>query len=524
MASSLALGELEAAVQGLARGLGAHYTPHAVVERTVRTTLAPLCAGLAPQEVLSLRVLDPAVGSGRFLTSALDLLARAAGDAPRSRRLIATRCLFGVDVDPRAVGLARRIIAEAAGCSPEELSTNIMVGDSLVDEPSALLGIEAFDAVLTNPPWISYSGRQAGEIGADRRRLLAERFASFRRWPTTHGAFLELAAGLLRPGGRAALVVPQQVCHLAGYEATRRAVLARCRFEPPPEPLGEGCFEGVVQPAAVVYLRCSKGGHEGIARTDTDRHGPVGFAPMGLSPCPSVWVRGLLAKLRRHPPAPPGTFRDPGVHTGNSAALLLHDEPGDGRVPVREGRCVHPFRLEAPRRWLEAEPRLPEGHYCRIGRAAIYLDARILVRQTANRPIAARHTHPAHFRNSVLACCGIPGLDDAALVGLLNSTLFAFYHRACHADSGQRAFPQVKVGHLQALPIAREAGALAPLVRRVESLAVRGPGDAELAAALEGLDRMVFALYGLNGRESAEVEEWMRESRQEEGRGRLAAR
>jgi len=255
MAFPLAFAELEAAVQSQARGLGAHYTPHDVVERIARTTLAPLCAGLAPQEVLSLRVLDPAVGSGRFLAAALELLVRAAGDAPHFRRRVATGCLYGIDIDPRAVALARRVIAEAAGCSTEELRGNIVVGDSLVDEPSALLGVEAFDAVLTNPPWISYSGRQAGAIDAERRRLLAERFASFRRWPTTHGAFLELAAGLLRPGGRAALVLPHQVCHLPGYESARRAALTSCSFEPPPEPLGEECFEGVVQPAAIVYLR-----------------------------------------------------------------------------------------------------------------------------------------------------------------------------------------------------------------------------------------------------------------------------
>ncbi|HRT97218.1 MAG TPA: N-6 DNA methylase, partial [Planctomycetota bacterium] len=470
MAGSFALDALEAAVQSQARGLGAHYTPYEIVERIVRTTLGPLCAGLAAHEVPALRVLDPAVGSGRFLVAALDFLTHAAGGDGRTRALIGRQCLYGVDVDPCAVDLARRAVAAAAEVLPEELARHLVVGDSLLAGPAALLGAEAFDAVLANPPWISYSGRHAAAIEPARRRRLAERFASFRGWPTTHGAFLELAAGLLRPGGRAALVVPQQMCHLAGYEAARRAADALCCLEPPPEMLGEGCFDGVVQPAAVLYLRRRTGGESGAWAADEPlAHGAE--------------VRSFLEQMRRHPPAPPGTFRDPGVHTGNSAALLLYDEPAEGRVPVREGRCIHPFSLDEPRRWLDAAPRLPPGRYCRIGRPEACLGARILLRQTANRPVAARHTAPAYFRNSVLACYGISGLDDAALLGLLNSAPVAFYHRCCHADSGQRAFPQVKVSHLQALPIAREAGELAPLARRLEALAAEPEGRPALRAA-----------------------------------------
>ncbi len=520
MARSPLFSESEADLQRQGRGLGAHYTPQEVVGRIVRATLGPLCEGLPPQQVLNLRVVDPAVGSGRFLAAALEFLARAAGDACCSRKTIAAQCLFGVDVDSRAVALARQVVAEAAGCAPEELGRTIVVGDSLLADTAELLGVEAFDAVLTNPPWISYSGRQAGEIGAERRRLLAERYASFHRWPTTHGAFLELAARLLRPGGRAALVLPHQVCHLAGYEAARRAALASCSFEPPPEPIGEGSFPGVVQPAAIVCLHRASG--EAASMPDADQN-PVG--------------RAILEKMLRHPPPPRGTFRDPGVHTGNSAALLLHDTPGEGRVPVREGRCVHPFRLEGASRWLEASPSLPPGHYCRIGRPELYLGARILLRQTANRPIAARHTKPTHFRNSILACYGVRGLDDATLLGLLNSSLLGFYHRACHPDSGQRAFPQVKVSHLQALPLVREAGGLAPMVTHIEALAARPPRwhrhlacgraqagslchQAELAEALAALDEAVFGLYALTDTERTFVREQMGE---EKGRGRLAA-
>jgi hypothetical protein len=71
----------------------------------------------------------------------------------------------------------------------------------------------------------------------------------------------------------------------------------------------------------------------------------------------------------------------------------------------------------------------------------------------------------------VLACSGIEGVSDRALAALLNSGLVAFYHRRVHADSRQRAFPQVKVGHLASLPIPRDLAPLEPLAEALEALA-----------------------------------------------------
>jgi hypothetical protein len=122
---------------------------------------------------------------------------------------------------------------------------------------------------------------------------------------------------------------------------------------------------------------------------------------------------------------------------------------------------------------MAVEPDLPDGHYCRIGPASRYAGTRILLRQTAHRPIAARHTSPTYFRNSVLACEGIEGVDDRALVALLNSSPVAFYHRHSQADSRQRAFPQVKVRHLASLPIPRDLAPLEPLAGALDALGAR---------------------------------------------------
>lgn len=114
------------------RRTGSHYTPRELTEPIVRTTLEPILERLRgqddkpprPEQILELKVCDPAMGSGAFLVEACRQLGdklieawKAHGEIPEipsdedesiyARRLIAQRCLYGVDRNPVAVDLAR---------------------------------------------------------------------------------------------------------------------------------------------------------------------------------------------------------------------------------------------------------------------------------------------------------------------------------------------------------------------------------------------------------------------------------
>jgi hypothetical protein len=103
---------------------GTFYTPRALAEFVVRRTLAPLVSGASADRILALRIVDPAMGSGAFLVAACRYLAAAferalieegraapgdfdADERADVRRLIAERCLAGVDRNPVAVQLAQ---------------------------------------------------------------------------------------------------------------------------------------------------------------------------------------------------------------------------------------------------------------------------------------------------------------------------------------------------------------------------------------------------------------------------------
>ena len=110
------------------RRSGSFYTPRSLTEPIVRSTLRPIFERLGPnptpEAILDLKVCDPAMGSGAFLVEACRQLADKLVDAwhatdsvppipPDSdellhaRRLVAHRCLYGVDRNPIAVDLAK---------------------------------------------------------------------------------------------------------------------------------------------------------------------------------------------------------------------------------------------------------------------------------------------------------------------------------------------------------------------------------------------------------------------------------
>ncbi|WP_434421598.1 type IIL restriction-modification enzyme MmeI [Nannocystis pusilla] len=143
------------------RRAGAHYTPRHLADTVVRAALRPLLAALGPaptaDQLLRLKICDPAMGCGAFLLAVARRLAlhlvtawERAGDLPPdphrlARRLVVERCVFGVDADPFAVALARRSLwlLFGTGEPPDGfLFKNLRHGDALLGLD--LAGLRAF--------------------------------------------------------------------------------------------------------------------------------------------------------------------------------------------------------------------------------------------------------------------------------------------------------------------------------------------------------------------------------------------
>jgi N-6 DNA Methylase len=139
------------------RRTGSHYTPRSLTAPIVEHALEPAFERLGPDatpdQVLDLKVCDPAMGSGAFLVEACRVIGarlvkawerwpetRPAIPADEdeelhARRLVAQRCLYGVDKNPHAVDLARLSLWLATLAKDHEftfLDHALKCGDSLV--------------------------------------------------------------------------------------------------------------------------------------------------------------------------------------------------------------------------------------------------------------------------------------------------------------------------------------------------------------------------------------------------------
>jgi len=361
-----------------------------------------------------------------------------------------------------------------------------------------------FTTVLGNPPWLSYSGRQAVQIGARRLELLSVVSGVPTRWPSAHGFFLAAVRHYVSPLGQAAYLLPFPVALLDGYEPVREAVLSS-GFDLSVLDQGDNAFPGVSQRTGIFVLSKSRGHGELRVSTSSASVSPLGawVRPRGTSGGGPAEGE-LLELLSALPKFPRSSFADPGVHTGNVSKKIVIDDPrslsGAELRPVREGKDLAPFQCLPPRRWLAIALPLEPGEYCRIGSEKAYHSVPILLRQTANTPIAALHTAPTYFRNSVLACMGCSDIPDGAMVAILNSGLVRFWYGRKVLDSSQRTFPQVKVGALRGLPApALDRTHLMPIVRRLDSLvrSFSDCGDGASVHEMTTLDDLVLDLYDI---------------------------
>jgi len=181
-------------------------------------------------ELATIRILDPACGSGAFLIEAFDQL-HTAYLASNDRleelrghrtlfdldRRILQNNLFGVDINEEAIQICRLslwIKTAERGKTLTSLDDTIRVGNSVVDDPSfdakafewrnefsEVLDAGGFDVVVANPPYI----RQ--EWIKEYKPHWEKRFQSYHGTADIYVYFFERGLQVLRPGGCLSFVV-----------------------------------------------------------------------------------------------------------------------------------------------------------------------------------------------------------------------------------------------------------------------------------------------------------------------------
>lgn len=261
---------------------GVYYTPTFVVEYIVDRTLGPLLAGKSVNQARTLRIVDPACGSGSFLISAYQYLIdwhterysqyKRRADRDRflmrgvdgrlrlrtgERKRILLNNIFGVDIDHQAVEVTKlslllKVIEGETQMAMQierllpDLVANVVCGNSLVgtdfystkeliqltpDEAERVNAFDwtsafpeltefgGFDAVIGNPPWL-----MAGYYVEDSMPYFHRHYQSEGKVDLYY-LFLEKAMRLVQPDGRIGMIVPSKLFHTQAAKRLR-ALLA----------------------------------------------------------------------------------------------------------------------------------------------------------------------------------------------------------------------------------------------------------------------------------------------------------
>ena len=432
---------------GTRKRYGVVYTPEFVtrfiVEKTVGSHLAEIKDGLLPlyaegagldggvkwrkknaerdywqaylDRLATLRILDPACGSGAFLIAVFDflfaeqrivrnrlaelspgLLVHASANADVE---IITGNLYGVDVNAESAQITKLALwlkTAKRGRKLESLDHSIRCGNSLIESADfhnrAFVWREAFpevfaqggfDIVLGNPPYVRM------ELLKPIKPYLQTRYEVVADRADLYAYFFEIGVRLLRPGGRLGYISSSTFFRTGSGEALRRYLAQSGEIETVVD-FGElQIFEGVTTYPAILTLRR----RNGAAPDDAVRFMNVKALPDDLSKSfdleaakmprarltERIWrfeadrldaIRAKMAAGRR---TLAETYGAPlyGIKTGLNEAFVVRRDVRDALI-ARDGRSgdvLKPFligenlkrwRIESDDLWLIYTPR------CRI--------------------------------------------------------------------------------------------------------------------------------------------------------------
>lgn len=273
---------------------GIYYTPTFIVDYVVKNTIGRLFEQRTYKDMMDLKVLDPACGSGSFLIKAYDELTNYFEQKDRQVNLftrfrILTGNIYGVDLDAQAVEIAQlnlllKTLSRRAKLP--NLAGKIRIGNSLIsgtDEdlqkyfPPLLKGGKGefsdkkpfayeqqfpevfnrknpgFDVIIGNPPYVRIQTLPKDEV-----RYYSDKYQSAVSNYDIYVLFVERGLQLLREGGVLGFILPKKF-FTASYGDGLRNVLSRYNAVYEIVDFGhEQVFEGATTYTCLLFLRKGK--------------------------------------------------------------------------------------------------------------------------------------------------------------------------------------------------------------------------------------------------------------------------
>ena len=269
---------------------GIFYTPeyitHYIVEETIGRYLEE-----NPDKLETIKILDPACGSGAFLNQAHSFLLKQrqinveiniknndknqlnlfkhVNQAEHDRSILLNN-LFGVDLNKESVEITKLALwlkTANSKCKLNNLDENIKCGNSLIDDETIagdkafkwktefqeVMSNGGFDCIIGNPPYVFT--REL--ISPNEKEFYSKQYISSEFKVNLFVLFIEKSLKMLKEGGYLGFIIPNTILQLASISNLRRFILDNASVEKIININGHS-FESASVETAIIILK--KGG------------------------------------------------------------------------------------------------------------------------------------------------------------------------------------------------------------------------------------------------------------------------
>jgi len=254
-------------LSGKRKSMGIYYTPSYIVEYIVKNTIGEHTKDKSIDEILNIKILDCACGSGSFLINAFqELINIVEGRLKKGEKskkwdsfkdykdrltlgqkaTILINCIYGVDLDEKAVELAQlnlllKILEEETRETRKlilpNMKDNIKNGNSLISDSSFDKAFNwnaqfpdvfrqgGFDIVIGNPPYVDYSKIKGTEY-FNKNYESSKVNGNIVKY-NLFQLFIEKSIGLLKEGGMFGFINPNTYLSTENAFSLRKLILEK---------------------------------------------------------------------------------------------------------------------------------------------------------------------------------------------------------------------------------------------------------------------------------------------------------
>lgn len=293
---------------GKRKELGIYYTPAYIVDYIVKNTVRKYIEEMSIDQILEVKIIDPACGSGSFLVKAFEEVCNKIEELMEmglistkwvnfksyngrlsisQKNAIFENCIFGVDLDEKAVELAElnialKILENETRLTRRRLANlkeNIRNGNSLIDDPkiagdksfnwnaqfASIFSKGGFDVVIGNPPYVFTREVEFSDLFKlyiennylKSSESISKSHARQSGKINLYSLFILKSIKLLKNEGLMGFIIPNNILRTTTYDIIRKFILDNSKIEQIVD-LGSDVFKGVTASTIILLLEKEK--------------------------------------------------------------------------------------------------------------------------------------------------------------------------------------------------------------------------------------------------------------------------